>query len=210
MDQCQESGEMDLLFIWSPVSHIFRHLQAHSCSGNTRIWTKPARRREGRGRPCRYFKYNSSTTFWRLFFVLFRGHFLQMWFTMIKYIGLYYCSNLVTALPISKLHICMTVVPLVGGIYSWPQWHQVWPCDLLWLIQRGQRCMPVLSNSFKRPVHDFLSLPSPNNSKSQIGAIPSDGSPDWSDTIRATDDLCWHGTTEKYWVFNLWVCANSG
>lgn len=79
----------------------------------------------------------------------------------------------------------VTVVPLVGGIYSWPHWHQVWPCDLLWSIQWGQRCMPVLSNSFNRPSHDFLSLPSPNNSKSQIGAIPSDWSPDWSDTIQS-------------------------
>lgn len=52
------------------------------------------------------------------FFFLFRGHFLQMWFTMIKDTGLYYCSNLVTALPISRLHVCVTVVRLVGGIYS--------------------------------------------------------------------------------------------
>lgn len=90
-----------------------------------------------------------------------------MWFTMTKYTGLYY-SNLVTVLPISRLHVPVWLLCL------WPHWHQVWPCDLLW--QSGERCMPVLSNSFHRLLHDFLSLPPPSNSRSQIGAIPSDWS----------------------------------
>lgn len=113
------SNRLSLLWIWGwinakrqgrwisffsgPVSDIFRHLQAHSCSGNTWLRTKPARRKGRRGGPVETSSIITALCFEGFF--LFRGHFLQMWFTMTKYIGLYYGSNLVTALPISRLQV---------------------------------------------------------------------------------------------------------